>query len=123
MAPSHRRVIHLLAVCAALACTLASAAPAGAANGGVSIREARKAALVKVHRLERKLRDTGATGSRVPGCWRETRRAVGCLGIVRGRDEFVRWRCAVPMTIRRRSAGTASASRLAVRFTDTMCAF
>jgi hypothetical protein len=99
--------------------------PASAdARAGLTIRAAKHAAVVKVKRLERKLASQGAQTSTVPGCWRKSSLSVGCLGIVRGTDEFVRWRCAVPMTIRRRMVGTASTlRRLAVDFTDTMCAF
>ena len=118
MAHPHHRVIYV-----ALSLTLLTAAPAGAAKGDLSIRDARKAAVVKVKKLEQKLRDTGSTGSSVPGCWRETRRSVGCLGIVRGADELVRWRCAVPMTVRKRATASASSRLVAVRFTDTLCAF
>jgi hypothetical protein len=118
MALPHHRVVYF-----ALSLALLAASPAGAADGDLSIRDARKAAVIKVKKLERKLRETGATGSRVPGCWRETRRKVGCLGIVRGADEFVRWRCAVPMTVRKPATASASSRRVAVSFTDTMCAF
>ena len=117
------RMFTVLFLAATLALGLLAAAPAGAAEGGLSISDARKAALVKVKRLERKLRDTGAKTSGVPGCWRETRRSVGCLGMVRGADEFVRWRCAVPMTVRKPRGASVSSRRVAVEFTDTMCSF
>jgi hypothetical protein len=121
---AHRqRTVTVLFLAVTLAVGLLATAPAGASNGGLSIRDARKAALVKVQKLQRKLRETGATGSNVPGCWRETRRSVGCLGMVLGSDELVRWRCAVPMTVRRPRAATASSRRVAVTFTDTMCSF
>jgi hypothetical protein len=114
-------MLPLLAVILALG--LVAAQPAAAADGGLSLRDARKAAVKKVKKLERKLRDTGSKSSGVPGCWRETRRAVGCLGMVAGADELVRWRCAVPMTVRRPATASASSRKLAVEFTDTMCAF
>jgi hypothetical protein len=110
----------------AVALGLLGAPPASAGEDDLSIQDARRVATVKVKRLEDKLRDTGATGSGVPGCWRESKRRVGCLGMVRGADAFVRWRCAVPMTVRKRSEAAVAASggrRLAVEFTDTMCAF
>jgi hypothetical protein len=117
MARSRRRVVVL-----SLAAFLGVVSTAQAAEG-LSMREARQAALLKVEKLERKLRDTGARTSGVPGCWREGRRAVGCLGMVRGADELVKWRCAVPMTVRKRATASASSHRIRVEFTDTMCAF
>ena len=116
MARSHRRVVVLVLL-------LALAVVPTAHAGGLSIRDARTAAVAKVKKLERKLRDTGAKSSSVPGCWRESRRAVGCLGMVRGADELVRWRCAVPMTVRRKRTASTSSRRVRVEFTDTMCAF
>jgi hypothetical protein len=109
----------------AVALGLLGPPPASAGEEDLSIQDARRVAVAKVKKLEHKLRDTGATGSGVPGCWRETRRRVGCLGMVRGADALVRWRCAVPMTVRKRSEAAAAATgrRLAVEFTDTMCAF
>ena len=120
MAHSQRTIPVILAL------GLLAPTSAGAAEKPLSVGDARQAAVVKVKRLQQELEDTGATGSCVPGCWRETRRRVGCLGIVRGADELVRWRCAVPMTVRKRSAAAVSSSggpRVAVEFTDTMCAF
>ena len=99
------------------------AAPPVSASDELSLRDARKAAVKTVKRLERKLRDTGAKSSAVPVCWRKSKHAVGCLGIVRGADELVRWRCAVPMTVRRPATATASSRKLAVEFVDTMCSF
>ena len=125
MAHSHRTVV-LLALSVTLAIGLLATAPAGASDGALSLSDAKRVAVTKVKKLERKLRDTGAKSSGVPGCWRETKRAVSCLGMVRGADEFVRWRCAVPMTIRKRSAAAVASSggrRIAVEFTDTMCSF
>jgi hypothetical protein len=121
MARPHRTVIFL----AVIALVASIPATAGAGTGGLSITDAKKAAVAKVQRLQRKLLDTGAESSDVPGCWRKTRRSVGCLGMVRGADELVRWRCAVPMTVRKRSVATASSkrARIAVEFTDTMCSF
>ena len=116
---------NLVAIAVALGLLL-GAPPASADEDALSIQDARRVAVLKVKRLEDKLRETGATGSSVPGCWRETKRRVGCLGMVRGADELVRWRCAVPMTVRRRSEAAVAASggrRVAVEFTDTMCAF
>jgi len=121
MVKPHRSVALLaLALALIMTCSVANAA-----GSKLSLRDAKQAAVAKVRRLERKLVDTGARSSGVPGCWRKTRRAFGCLGMVRGEDELVRWRCAVPMTVRRRSAASASSKhgRIAVEFTDTMCAF
>src|SRR6185503_20173393 len=102
----------------ALALSLAFGSLANASTDGrLSMHDAKKAAHVKVKRLERKLRDTGSEDSTVPGCWRETKRRVDCLGIVTGADELVRWRCAVPMAIRKRPAASASSHRVAVEFT------
>jgi hypothetical protein len=120
----HQRTPVLLLLALTLAAGLLATAPAGASNGGLSIREARKAAVRKVERLQAKLVDTGARSSSVPGCWREGARRVACLGMVKGRDDLVRWRCAVPMTVRRPAITTASTRpRLAVDFTDTLCSF
>jgi hypothetical protein len=121
MARPHRLVIFL----AVMALVASVPATAGAGTRGLSIADAKKAAVAKVQRLQRKLLDTGAKSSAVPGCWRETRRSVGCLGMVRGEDELVRWRCAVPMTVRKRGSASASSHhrRIAVEFTDTMCSF
>jgi hypothetical protein len=121
MAHHHRTLTVLF-----LAVTMSFGVIAGSATastGQLSIRDARQAALGKVKRLELKLRDTGARTSGVPGCWRETRRTVGCLGMVRGADALVRWRCAVPMTVRRPRTASVSSRRIAVEFTDTMCSF
>ena len=96
-------------------------APVGATASPLSLSEARSVAVVKMKRMERKLRSEGAKASSVRGCWRE-RRAVGCLGLVSGKDSFVRWRCAVPMTIRKRRTASAS-RRIAVKYTDPMCSF
>jgi len=117
----HRR----LPLALTLLVTLIVAPAAAADEDGLSIRDAKKAAVSKVRRLEQKLADTGAQDSGVPGCWRETRRRIGCLGMVRGADELVRWRCAVPMTVKKRRAASASSNhrRIAVQFTDTMCSF
>ena len=116
----HRRSLTVISLALAMTFAIPASAPA---SEPLSIKDARKAALAKVKKLELKLRDTGAKTSGVPGCWRETKRAVGCLGMVRGADEFVRWRCAVPMTVRKPRGATASSRRVAVEFTDTMCSF
>jgi hypothetical protein len=120
-----QRTVVLLALSLSLAFGFLAAVPIVASASGLSIGDARQAAVVKVKKLQRKLRDTGAKDSSVPGCWRESKRAVGCLGMVRGADELVRWRCAVPLTVRRRSSASVASGlpRLAVEFTDTMCSF
>lgn len=118
-----QRIVTVMFLTASLALGMLVPASAGAQTAALSIKDARAAALVKVKKLQSKLRETGATGSAVPGCWRETRRSVGCLGMVRGADELVRWRCAVPMTVRKPRGATASSRRIAVEFTDTMCSF
>jgi hypothetical protein len=123
MAMAHHRTFTVLLLAVIMTLGTLTTGAAGAAEGQLSIRDARAAALVKVKKLQAKLTDTGAKTSGVPGCWRETRRSVGCLGMVRGADEFVRWRCAVPMVIRRPRTASASSRRIAVEFTDTMCSF
>jgi hypothetical protein len=121
MAPHQRRALSLLALTLAFGLL---ATPSAEASTALTIRAAKHAAVAKVRRLERKLSTTGADSSGVPGCWRQTSRKVGCLGFVRGKDDLVRWRCAVPMTVRRRLVGTASLLRhLSVEFTDTLCSF
>ena len=119
----HQRTLTVLFLAVTMTLGTLATGAAAASEGELSIRDARKAALVKVKKLQQKLTDTGAKTSGVPGCWRETRRSVGCLGMVRGADEFVRWRCAVPMTVRRPRAASASSRRIAVEFNDTMCSF
>jgi hypothetical protein len=118
-----KRIVSLLVLAVILATGLLAPTHATASGGSLTMKEARKAALVKVRKLQLKLQDTGATDSKVPGCWRETRRSVGCLGMVQGADDLVRWRCAVPMTVRKPRGATTSSRRVAVEFTDTMCAF
>ena len=117
----HQRSTVLIVLLATLAFVLVASVPANAS--GLRMSDARKAAVMKVKRLQAKLVDTGAKSSGVPGCWRKTARKVGCLGIVSGADELVRWRCAVPMTIRKPAGASASRHRVAVKFTDPMCSF
>jgi hypothetical protein len=110
------RTLLLAVVIAALAVV-----PVTASAGSLSLSKARSVASVKMKKMERKLRSEGANASSVRGCWRE-KRAVGCLGLVSGEDSFLRWKCAVPMTIRKRATASAS-RRVAVKFTDPMCSF
>ena len=97
----------------------ALASPASADS--LSLTHARTVAVTKMKNMEQKLKGEGAQDSSVRGCWRE-KRGVGCLGLVSGKDSFLRWRCAVPMTIRKRATASAS-RRVAVKFTDPMCSF
>jgi len=101
---------------------IALAAPAGATAAPLSISHARSVAVTKMKKMERKLKGEGAKDSRVRGCWREGGK-VGCLGMVSGKDDFLRWRCAVPMTIRKRATASAARHKVAVKFTDPMCSF
>lgn len=117
----HGRKLIVLSLVVALALTALAAAPAGASAAGLSLSDARQVAVTKMEGMERKLRSEGAKDSSVRGCWRESG-GIGCLGLVSGKDSFLRWRCAVPMTIRKRPGATAS-RRVAVRFTDPMCSF
>lgn len=118
----HRRVRTHLLCGAVLTAGVLAAAPASAAAERLTVREAKQVALERVERIERKLSDEGATGSKVPGCWRETKRRVGCLGIVKGRIDGLRWRCAVPMTVRKRATAVAS-RQVRVSYTAPMCSF
>ena len=117
----HQRSTVLIVLLGTLAFVLVASVQADAA--GLRMSDARKAAVVKVKRLQAKLEDTGAKSSGVPGCWRKSARKVGCLGMVSGADDMVRWRCAVPMTIRKPAGASASSHRTSVTFTDTMCSF
>jgi hypothetical protein len=117
----HGRKVIVVALLVALAFTALATAPAGASATGLSLSHAREVAVTKMKGMERKLRGEGAKDSSVRGCWRE-KGGIGCLGLVSGKDSFLRWRCAVPMTIRKRAAASA-ARRVAVRFTDPMCSF
>lgn len=118
--PTRRASALILAL--ALALTALAATPTVASTARLSLDDARQVALKRMQRMERRLEDEGARSSSVRGCWREKRRAVGCLGMVSGRDSDLRWRCAVPMTLRKRVSASAS-RRVAVRFTDPMCSF
>ena len=113
MTAHHGRFATLLIVIACLA------APS-AASARLSLDDARAIATVKVERMEKKLKSEGAKDSSVPGCWRESRTTVSCLGMVSGKDSFLRWKCAVPMKIRQRKTASASRHRVAVKFTDPM---
>ena len=108
-------MITLLVVAVALAL------PAGASASDLTLGHAKRVAATKMKNMERQLKGEGAQDSGVRGCWREGG-AIGCLGMVSGRDSFLRWRCAVPMTIRKRATASAS-RRVAVKFTDPMCSF
>jgi hypothetical protein len=110
-----RNIITLLALVAALAL------PASASATDLSLSHAKRVAATKMEKMKRELKGEGATTSGVRGCWRENG-AIGCLGMVSGKDSFLRWRCAVPMTIRKRATASAS-QRVAVKFTDPMCSF
>ena len=110
-----RKIVALLTLAGALALP-------PAATADLSLRDARQVAAARMQKMERELKDEGARDSGVRGCWRE-RRAIGCLGMVSGKDSLLRWRCAVPMTLRKRPAASASSRRVAVRFTDPMCSF
>ena len=110
-----RNLITLLTVTAALAL------PAGASASDLTLSHAKRVAATKMKNMERELKGEGAHTSGVRGCWRENG-AIGCLGMVSGKDSFLRWRCAVPMTIRKRATASAS-RRVAVKFTDPMCSF
>ena len=111
-----RNMITLLLATAALAL------PAGASASDLTLTHAKRVAAVKMKGMERDLKAEGAHDSGVRGCWRENG-AIGCLGMVSGKDSFLRWRCAVPMTIRKRATASASRHRVAVKFTDPMCSF
>jgi hypothetical protein len=111
-----RNVIVLLVAIALVVPTSASA------SSPLSISHARKVAVTKMKNMERKLKGEGAKDSSVRGCWREGGK-IGCLGMVSGKDDFLRWRCAVPMTIRKRPTASAARARVAVKFTDPMCSF
>ena len=117
----HGRRPALLALVVALALTALATAPAGASAADLTLRHAKELAATKMKKMQRDLESEGAKSSSVRGCWRENR-GIGCLGLVSGKDSFLRWRCAVPMTIRKRSAASAS-RRVAVKFTDPMCSF
>jgi hypothetical protein len=116
MKAHHGRKASVLLVAIALV------VPAGASASPLSISHARKVAVTKMKNMERKLKGEGAKDSSVRGCWREGGK-VGCLGMVRGKDDFLRWQCAVPMTIRKRPTASAAQARVAVKFTDPMCSF
>ena len=98
-----------------------AATPTAASAGSLTLTHARTVAVIKMKDMERELKGEGAKDSSVRGCWRE-KNGVGCLGIVSGKDSFLRWRCAVPMTLRKRATASAS-RRVAVKFTDPMCSF
>jgi hypothetical protein len=117
MTAHHGRRAAFLLVTACLA-----AAPS-TASARLSLDDARQIALTKVERMEHKLKSEGAKDSSVPGCWRDSASAVSCLGMVSGKDSFLRWKCAVPMKIRQRKSASASRHRVAVKFTDPMCSF
>ena len=119
--PARRFILLVLAL--ALALTAMAAAPTVASTGRISLDDAHHVAVKRMKKMERKLWSEGARASGVRGCWREKRRAVGCLGMVSGRDSGLRWRCAVPMTIRKRPAATTAKRRIAVKYTDPMCSF
>ena len=110
-----RNLITLLFLAAALVL------PAGASASDLTLSHAKRVAAVKMKNMERDLKAEGAKTSGVRGCWRENG-AIGCLGMVTGQDSFLRWRCAVPMTLRKRATASAS-RRVAVKFTDPMCSF
>jgi hypothetical protein len=116
----HGRKVTLLTLVVALAMTALATAPAGA-SASLSLTHAKSVAVTKMKNMERKLKGEGAKDSGVRGCWRESG-AIGCLGMVSGKDSFLRWTCAVPMTIRKRATASA-ARRVAVKFTDPMCSF
>lgn len=113
------RVPTILVVVLALAVLGTVAGTASAET--LSLTEAHTVAVTKMRGMERELKTEGAQDSSVRGCWRE-RRGVGCLGLVSGKDSLLRWRCAVPMTIRKRATASA-ARRVAVKFTAPMCSF
>jgi hypothetical protein len=115
------RTMRLPIVLALVLATTLLALPATASAGSLTLGHARTVAVLKMKGMEKDLKTEGAKDSSVRGCWRE-KRGIGCLGIVSGRDSFLRWRCAVPMTIRKRAAASAS-RRVAVKFTDPMCSF
>ena len=117
----HGRRTTTLALVVALALTALAAAPTGASAADLTLRQAREVAITKMKKMQRDLKSEGAVSSSVRGCWREDR-GIGCLGLVSGKDSFLRWRCAVPMTLRKRAAASAS-RRVAVKFTDPMCSF
>lgn len=119
----HGRTATRLMLVVALAVTALAAAPTGASAKPLKLREAKQVALTKVKNMQRKLEGEGANTSSVRGCWRERGKKVGCLGLVSGKDDFLRWRCAVPMTIRKRTSASASQKKLAVKYTPPMCSF
>jgi len=120
----HGRKPTVLLAISAFALSAFAAQPAAASAAPLSLDHARSVAVKKMERMERKLKGEGAQDSSVRGCWREGGK-VGCLGMVSGKDSFLRWNCAVPMTIRRRSTASAARNhaRVAVKFTDPMCSF
>lgn len=117
-----RRTVIGLTLIVVFALTVLAAGPTGASAKPLTLRDAKQVALTKVKKMQRKLKAEGARSANVRGCWREGPQAVGCLGLVSGVDDFLRWRCALPMTIRKRPAATA-AQRLAVKYTPPMCSF
>jgi hypothetical protein len=121
MVALHRRSATLLALVVALALSALAGAPAGASAADLTLRDAREVAATKMKKMQRDLKSEGAKSSSVRGCWREAG-GIGCLGLVSGQDSFLRWKCAVPMTVRKRAAASAS-RRVAVKFTDPMCSF
>ena len=115
---NRKTVVSLLLVATSLGL---SASPANASTR-LSVDTARQRAHTKMDHMQSNLRSEGANESSVRGCWREGRRAVGCLGLVSGKDSFLRWQCAVPMTVHKRLTATAS-GLFTVKFTDPMCSF
>src|SRR4051794_27135677 len=103
----HGRKAAVLPAIAAFALSAFAALPADASTSTLSLDHARSVAVKKMERMERKLKGQGAKASSVRGCWREGG-GVGCLGMVSGKDSFLRWSCAVPMTIRRRTTASAA---------------
>lgn len=121
----HGRKAQILSLVLSIALGATAVAPGvvSAKPKQLTIDHAKHVAVNKMKHMERQLKGQGALDSSVRGCWREDS-AIGCLGLVSGRDDFLRWQCAVPMTIKKRpAASAASKKRVAVKFTDPMCSF
>jgi hypothetical protein len=124
MMAHHGRKAHILSLVLSIALGAAVMVPAGALAQvkSLSLGHAKHVAVHKMKHMERQLKGQGAQDSSVRGCWHEDS-GIGCLGLVSGKDDFVRWQCAVPMTIRKRATASSAARRVAVKFTDPMCSF
>lgn len=90
----------------------------------LTVKEARGVAASKARHIKHQMADNGARRAAVPACQLKGVQAVLCVITVSGHDaeNDFRWKCWMPLTVRRAQYWSGGNRRYRVRYGQAVCA-